>query len=96
MKPEASCSSTNDVDAEIRRSQLLGSEYYTLTYQPHDGDADGKFRRVRVILRDRNLKVITKTGYFAPAKGEQVDPRHQMMVDFRTPPGRMYRSPHWM
>ncbi len=71
----------NDVDAEIRRSQLLGSEYYTLTYQPHDGDADGKFRRVRVILRDRNLKVITKTGYFAPAKGAQVDPRHQMMVD---------------
>ena len=71
----------NDVDAEIRRSQLLGSEYYTLTYQPHDGDADGKFRRVRVILRDRNLKVITKTGYFAPAKGAQVDPRHQMMVN---------------
>jgi VWFA-related protein len=71
----------NDVDAEIRRSQLLGSEYYTLTYQPHDGDADGKFRPVRVILRDRNLKVITKTGYFAPAKGAQVDPRHQMMVD---------------
>jgi VWFA-related protein len=71
----------NDVDAEIRRSQLLGSEYYTLTYQPHDGDADGKFRRVRVILRDRNLKVITKTGYFASAKGAQVDPRHQMMVN---------------
>ena len=71
----------NDVDAEIKRSQLLGSEYYTLTYQPHDGDADGKFRPVRVILRDRNLKVVTKTGYFAPAKGEQVDPRHQMMVD---------------
>jgi hypothetical protein len=40
----------NDVDAEIRRSQLLGSEYYTLTYQPHDGDADGKFRRVGHIL----------------------------------------------
>lgn len=40
----------NDVDAEIRRSQQLGSEYYTLTYQPHDGDADGKFRRVGHIL----------------------------------------------
>ena len=34
-----------------------------------------------MILHDRNLKVITKTGYFAPAKGAQVDPRHQMMVD---------------
>ena len=71
----------NDVDAEIRRSQLLGSEYYTLTYQPHDGNEDGKFRRIRVTLRDRNLQVITKAGYFAPAKGAQVDPRQQMMID---------------
>ncbi len=29
----------NDVDAEIRRSQLLGSEYYTLTYQSNSGKA---------------------------------------------------------
>ena len=71
----------NDVDAEIRRSQQLGSEYYTLTYQPHDGDEDGKFRRIRVNLRDRNLQVITKAGYFAPLKGARVDPRQQMMVD---------------
>lgn len=71
----------NDVDAEIRRSQQLGSEYYTLTYQPHDGNEDGKFRRIRVNLRDRNLQVITKAGYFAPVEGAQVDPRQQMMVD---------------
>ena len=71
----------NDVDAEIKRSQLLGSEYYTLTYQPREGDADGKFRRVRVTLRDRNLRVMTKAGYFAPAKGAQVDPRQQMIID---------------
>jgi VWFA-related protein len=71
----------NDVDAEIARSQQLGSEYYTLTYQPHEGDEDGKFRRIRVNVRDRNLQVITKAGYFAPVKGEQVDPQHQMMVD---------------
>jgi hypothetical protein len=71
----------NDVDAEIRRSQQLGSEYYTLTYQPHDGDEDGKFRRIRVNLRDRNLQVITKAGYFAPVKDAQVNPRQQMLVD---------------
>jgi VWFA-related protein len=71
----------NDIDAEMRQSQQLGSEYYTLTYQPHEGDADGKFRRIRVILRDPNLQVMTKAGYFAPAKGAQVDPRQQMMID---------------
>ena len=71
----------NDVDAEIRRSQQLGSAYYTLTYQPHDGIEDGKFRRIRVTLRNRNLRVITKAGYFAPLPGEQVDPRQQMMFN---------------
>ena len=35
----------NDVDAEIGRSQLLGSEYYTLTYQPHGGNEDGSSSR---------------------------------------------------
>jgi hypothetical protein len=52
----------------------MSTEYYTLTYQPHDGNEDGKFRRIRVNLRDRNLQVITKAGYFAPDTGSQVDP----------------------
>jgi VWFA-related protein len=71
----------NDVDREIRRSEELGSEYYTLTYQPDEGDADGKFRRIRVTLRNPNLRVVTKAGYFAPEKNGPVDPRQQTMVD---------------
>jgi VWFA-related protein len=71
----------NDVDREIKRSQELGSEYYTLTYQPHEGDADGKFRRIRVTLRDPNLHAVTKAGYFAPNKNAPVDPRQQTMVN---------------
>ncbi len=35
----------NDVDAEMHEAQELGSDYYTLTYQPPMGAADGKFRR---------------------------------------------------
>lgn len=67
----------NDVDSEIERSLLLGSEYYTLTYQPHDGETDGKFRRIRVTLSDSNLQVVTKAGYFAPDKSAPADPRQQ-------------------
>jgi VWFA-related protein len=67
----------NDVDMEIKRSLQLGSEYYTLTYQPHDGEANGKFRRIRVILRDPNLRGVTKAGYFAPDKSAPVDPRQR-------------------
>jgi VWFA-related protein len=71
----------NDVDAEIRRSLELGAKYYTLTYQPQEGEPNGKFRRIRVTLRDPNLHVITKTGYFAPDKNAPSDPRQQSMFN---------------
>jgi VWFA-related protein len=69
----------NDVASEMGQSEKLGSQYYTLTYQPQDGDDNGKFRRVRITLRDRNLRAITKTGYFAPEQGAPVDP-HQRII----------------
>ena len=71
----------NDIENEIRRSEQLGSEYYTLTYQPHDGNADGKFRRIRVTLRDPSLRAVTKVGYFGPDKNAPVDPRQQTMIN---------------
>ncbi len=71
----------NDVASEMGQSEQLGSQYYTLTYQPQGGDNNGKFRRVRVTVRDRNLRVITKTGYFAPEQGAPVDPHQRIISD---------------
>jgi VWFA-related protein len=71
----------NDVDAEIGRSQELGSEYYTLTYQPHGGNEDGTFRHIRVTLRNPDLHAVTKTGYYAPDKSAPVGPQWQTMVN---------------
>jgi VWFA-related protein len=73
----------NDVDMEMLRSEGMGSEYYTLTYQPQDQDtaADGRFRRIRVTLRNRNLRAVTKAGYFAPDSKHPIDPRQQTMVN---------------
>ncbi len=71
----------NDVDREMDRSEVLGSNYYTLTYQPQGGTANGKFRRVRVTLRNPNLRAITKAGYYAPDQGEAVDPGHQILAN---------------
>jgi VWFA-related protein len=70
----------NDVDAEIERSQELGSNYYTLTYQPGSVEPDGKFRRIRVTMRDPSLHVITKAGYFAPDKKAIINDRQQQMI----------------
>jgi len=71
----------NDIDNEIKRSQELGSEYYTLTYESDAGNADGKFRRVRVTLRDPSLRALTKAGYFAPDEGTLAHPRNKNMID---------------
>ncbi|HTJ30185.1 MAG TPA: VWA domain-containing protein [Acidobacteriaceae bacterium] len=71
----------NDVDMQIAESQHLGSQYYTLTYQPAAGEPDGKFRRIRVTLRDPNLHAVTKTGYFAPDKKIPIDPREQAVLN---------------
>lgn len=67
----------NDVDGEIARSQQMGSMYYTLSYQPPQGDADGRFRQIRVTLRDPNLHAVTKNGYFAPDSRASPDPHWQ-------------------
>jgi VWFA-related protein len=71
----------NDIDHEIARSQELGSEYYTLTYRPPPGDANGNFRRVRVAVRNPDLHVLTKSGYFAPTPAQDADPRQKQMAN---------------
>jgi VWFA-related protein len=63
----------NDVGVAIDKSLELGSMYYTLTYQPPEGEADGRFRRIKVTLRNPDLQVVTKKGYFSREKGELLE-----------------------
>lgn len=70
----------NNVDAEIQQSEQLGSNYYTLTYQPDYVDPDGKFRRVRVTLRDPSLHATTKAGYYAPDAKAIINVQQQQMI----------------
>ena len=72
---------SNDIAGEMKKSQELGSEYYTLTYRPQEGQANGKFRRIRVTLRNSTLRALTKAGYFAPDESAPDDPRQQAMVN---------------
>jgi hypothetical protein len=67
----------NDVDGEMREAERIGSEYYTLTYQPHGGDDDGRFRRIRITMLDPNLRAVTKIGYYAPDPKAGADPLQQ-------------------
>lgn len=71
----------NDVDEEIDQSERMGAEYYTLTYQPESIDPDGKFRRIRVTLRDPDLHAVTKAGYYAPDEKAPIDQRQQKLMN---------------
>jgi hypothetical protein len=70
----------NNVDMEIKESEQMGSQYYTLSYQPQRVDPDGKFRRLRVTLRNPDLRAVTKAGYYAPDAHALIDPRQQQMI----------------
>lgn len=58
--------STNDLVTAMRQSFDLGSRSYKLGYRPDNVMIDRSFRQVRVVLRDPNLRVVTKSGYYAP------------------------------
>ncbi len=75
----------NDVAGQIRESQRMGAEYYTLTYQPTEPGSptndEGKFRRIRVTVRNPDLRVVTKTGYYAPDDAHPVDAEKQTILN---------------
>jgi VWFA-related protein len=55
----------NDLDAQIATSVEDGDSYYALAYYPSNGDWDGKFRKIQVVMSDRELKARTRNGYYA-------------------------------
>ncbi len=42
------------------------STYYLIGYTPSNSKANGKFRRIRVVVEGHGLKVETRPGYYAP------------------------------
>ena len=52
--------------ASLMRSAVEASEnYYLLYYTPQSTARDGKFREIRVRVKDRNVRVVHRVGYFA-------------------------------
>ncbi len=57
----------NDLLAGIRRAFDDGRERYLLAYSPSNPSVDGKYRKIRVAVKDKNLRVYAKAGYWATA-----------------------------
>jgi len=56
---------TNDIDARIAKSMDEGSAYYAITYYPSNHDWNGKFRSIRVVMKNPQLSATTREGYYA-------------------------------
>ena len=67
----------NDIDGEIKESLNMGAKFYTLTYQPHEIVNNGKYRRIRVTMRNPDLRAVTKSGYYAEDSDSEANPRHK-------------------
>jgi VWFA-related protein len=70
----------NDLSNEVHESAELGANYYTLTFRPGSNMDDGKFRHVLVKVRNKDLRVVTKIGYFALPK-KAPDANQQTALD---------------
>jgi len=56
---------SNDILMGLERAFADGREYYTLAYVPSNSNADGKFHAISVQVRNRNMAVRAKRGYWA-------------------------------
>src|SRR5262249_11817951 len=57
----------NDLGAGIRQAQEAITSYYVIGYYPTNTALDGKFRRIKITLKETpNAKLEYRQGYFAP------------------------------
>jgi VWFA-related protein len=57
---------TNDLDAGVRRISDDLSSYYLLGYYSTNAARDGKFRRIEVKVKPKDVSVSARRGYYAP------------------------------
>ncbi len=72
---------TNDLFQGLARVSEEMQTYYVLTYRPSNSNWDGKFRQVRVEVRNPQLRVRARSGYYAiPAEFEFLAPEDYAVV----------------
>ncbi len=80
----------NDLDAEMRRAIGRREGTYLAAYQPADTRLDGQFRRIKIRVLRRGVKIRTRRGYFAVAPASlpitaQAEPRQMIRGQWFTP-----------
>jgi VWFA-related protein len=61
---------TNDLEGGIQRIARESLAYYLLGYSPSQSPNDGSYRRIKVVVKGRNVNVRARKGYYAPRDGQ--------------------------
>ncbi|MGD0732357.1 MAG: VWA domain-containing protein [Terracidiphilus sp.] len=56
---------TNDLTKAVANAIAAGSNYYTLTYTPPNGDWKGEYRKIQVKVARQGLTLAYRRGYYA-------------------------------
>jgi VWFA-related protein len=65
------CTGRNDINNLIGEGIAKGQQYYTLSYSPTNKSDDAlKFRNIRIVMKDPNLRATTRDGYFPETAGD--------------------------
>lgn len=57
---------TNDIAGSVAAAQVLGAQYYTLTYTPPLDAKPGKYRDIKVQVKGKGLHLSYRRGYYTP------------------------------
>ena len=61
----------NDINNEIGEGIAAGDFYYTMSYTPSNASVDSaKFRNIRIVMKDPNLRATTRNGYYQETAAE--------------------------
>jgi hypothetical protein len=52
-------------DSLFKRAVEASENYYLLYYAPESYSADGKFRDIKIKVKNKNYRVLHRAGYFA-------------------------------
>lgn len=63
---------SNDIGAALRKVVSHSSAFYLLGYSPRESQLDGKFREIKVRVKQSGLQVRARNGYWAP-RGADVE-----------------------
>jgi hypothetical protein len=57
--------SSSNAAALMRTAGEASENYYLLYYKPENPETDGKFREIKITVKNKSYRILYRAGYFA-------------------------------